>query len=366
MFRWVKIRTYERGLLYRDRVFRRVLRPGRYWFVDPLLRVRVERVSVREPLLESLDLDVIVRSGALGDEATVLDLSDRERGLIWIDGRFERIVGPGLTVLWTAFHKVRAEVVTVDEPRFEHGELATILATQEPTGFLMPVEVEVGTTKLVAVDGRLEYQLEPGRHAFWRDVARIDLVPVELREQTLDVSGQEILTADKVSLRLNALVSYRVIDPMLAVSSVESPEQALYREAQLALRAVIGSRELDAVLAYKDEVARELERIVRERAETIGLAVRAVGIRDVILPGEMRTILNRVVEAQKAAEADLITRREETAAIRSQANTARVFASNPALMRLRELEVLEKVADKADLTVILGEGSMTEKVTKLL
>ena len=92
----------------------------------------------------------------------------------------------------------------------------------------------------------------------------------------------------------------------------------------------------------------------------------AFGIRDVILPGEMKAILNRVTEAKKAAEADLIKRREEAAAMRSQANTARIFESNQALMRLRELEVPEKVADKAQLNVLVGEKGLANQVVKLV
>ena len=102
------------------------------------------------------------------------------------------------------------------------------------------------------------------------------------------------------------------------------------------------------------------------RGTAFGLEIVGFGIRDVILPGEMKTILNRVTEAKKAAEAELITRREETAAMRSQANTARIFESNKALMRLRELEVLEKVADKAKLSAVLGEGGLADRVVKLL
>ncbi|HEX5718373.1 MAG TPA: hypothetical protein VF179_19580 [Thermoanaerobaculia bacterium] len=93
---------------------------------------------------------------------------------------------------------------------------------------------------------------------------------------------------------------------------------------------------------------------------------QTISLRDVILPGEMREILNRVTEARKAAEAALITRREETAAIRSQANTARLYESNPTLMRLRELEVLERVTEKANLSVVLGEGGLADRVVKLL
>ena len=106
---------------------------------------------------------------------------------------------------------------------------------------------------------------------------------------------------------------------------MDDVRQALYREAQLALRAVIGARELDAFLTDKDAVARELDGIVRARVAGLGLEVVAVGIRDVILPGEMKDLMNKVTEAKKAAEANLIARREETAAMRSQANTAKLL-----------------------------------------
>jgi regulator of protease activity HflC (stomatin/prohibitin superfamily) len=174
------------------------------------------------------------------------------------------------------------------------------------------------------------------------------------------------MTADKVTLRLNAVVTHRVSDALAAVTVVEDCRQALYREAQLALRAVVGTRELDALLSDKDAVARELTALVRARAAAFGVEVAALGIRDVILPGEMKELLNKVTEARKAAEANLITRREETAAIRSQANTARVLESSPTLMRLRELEALEKIAAKANLSVVVGEKGLTDRVVKLL
>jgi regulator of protease activity HflC (stomatin/prohibitin superfamily) len=97
-----------------------------------------------------------------------------------------------------------------------------------------------------------------------------------------------------------------------------------------------------------------------------GISVVALGIRDVILPGEMKELLNKVTEAKKAAEANLITRREEVAAIRSQANTARLLGENPTLMRLRELEVLERVASRGTLNVVVGEKGLADRVLKLI
>src|SRR5207248_6944208 len=140
----------------------------------------------------------------------------------------------------------------------------------------------------------------------------------------------------------------------------------LYREAQLALRAVVGGRELDTFLTDKDAVANELAAVVRPRCRALGLELVSVGIRDVILPGEMKDLMNKVTEAKKAAEANLIVRREETAAMRSQANTAKLLQDNPTLMRLRELEVLERVAASAKLNVVLGDKGLTERVVNVL
>ena len=226
--------------------------------------------------------------------------------------------------------------------------------------------VEQGHVGVLFEDGTYVETLPPGKYAFWKNVAKVALVPVDLRETMLDIGGQEIMTADKVTLRLNAVVTYRVADAHKALSAADDARQALYREAQLALRAVIGGRELDQFLADKDAVARELEAIVRQRVAALGLEVLSLGIRDVILPGDMKDLMNKVTEAKKAAEANLIARREETAAMRSQVNTAKLLEGNPTLMRLRELEVLEKVATNSKLNVVLGEKGLAERVVNLL
>ncbi len=102
------------------------------------------------------------------------------------------------------------------------------------------------------------------------------------------------------------------------------------------------------------------------RAAEFGVVVRSVGLRDIILPGEMKTILNRVIEAEKAAQANLIKRREETAAARSQANTARLLAENPLLARLKELEILQEILAGTKATFVLGEGDLAGQFRKLI
>src|SRR6266852_6253546 len=228
------------------------------------------------------------------------------------------------------------------------------------------ITVPAGHTAVWFRDGNFVETLPAGRHAFWKNMAEVKVVPVDAREMILDVAGQEIMTADKVTLRLNALVTYRVTDARLSVSVVDDARQALYRETQLVLRALIGARELDGLLADKDGVVQELEQGLRRRVSALGLEIVTVGIRDLILPGEMKDLLNKVTEAKNAAEANLIARREETAAMRSQANTAKLLQDNPTLMRLRELETLEKVAASAKLSVVLGDKGLTERVVNVL
>lgn len=216
------------------------------------------------------------------------------------------------------------------------------------------------------VQGKIVGTLPAGRHAFWTGLQTVKVSTFGMRETVLDIPGQEILTADKVTLRLNAVACFRMADPIKVITQIDDANQALYREVQLALRTVIGNRELDTLLTDKEAVGLELANLVRQRAAGLGLEVQAIGIRDLILPGEMRELFNKVIEARKAAEANLIARREEAAALRHQTNAARMLAENPTLLRLRELETLEKVATSGELKIILGEKGLTERVMNLL
>ena len=361
-----KIRSYEMGLYFRDREFQGLLGTGTHWMFDPLHKVRVEIVSQRDPWLVHDKLDVIVKSAALKDCAVVLDLKDHERALVWIDGRFSHVLPSGLYAYWTGFKDVKVEIIDARNVRFEHDDFKVIVRSRTAQQVLDICSVERHHVGVLFQDGDYVETLLPGEYAFWKGAADARVVEIDMRETMADVSGQEIMTADKVTMRMNAVITYRVVDARKAVSSSDDVRQTLYREAQLALRAVVGARELDAFLADKDAVAQELVEAVRRRAGELGLEVVSVGIRDVILPGDMKDLMNKVTEARKAAEANLISRREETAAMRSQANTAKLLTDNPTLMRLRELEVLEKVASAGHLNVVLGEKGLADRVVNLL
>lgn len=363
---FVTVHSHEKGILFKDKEFKGLLGKGRHWFFDPTNTVHVDVVSQRKPWLTHEALDLIVKSGALEHDAMVLDLKDYERALVWVEGRFERILGPGLHAVWTQFKAIRTEVVDVRPVRFSHKDMNMILASNQTAEQLENVVVDDGWAAVYFKDGEYEQTLGPGSYLFWRHIGKIRVFRVDMRESVLDIGGQEIMTKDKVTLRLNAQVMYRVTDPHRSVTSVENLSQSLYREAQLALRAIIGGYDLDSLLEGKDSLAVEMEHTILPRAAEFGVKIVGVGIRDIILPGEMKDLMNKVIEARKVAEANLIVRREETAAMRSQANTAKLLENNPTLMKLREMEVLEKVAGTSELKVILGEKGLADRVINLL
>jgi regulator of protease activity HflC (stomatin/prohibitin superfamily) len=360
------IKANERGFLFRNDALIRVLKPGARWILNPRLNHRLTVVSVRDHRLKLDNLDLIVRSGLLADEAEVVDLKDHERGLVWIDGRFHAVLVPGLHVFWKVQRDVRVETVDARAQRFEHRDLEAILSLPGTAAHFQYCEIKPGHVGLWFADDKFRATLDPGLYAFWRTGTRVEVATIDLRETVLDVSGQEIMTADRVTLRMNAVVTFRVVDALKGHLEVGDVRQALYREAQLAIRSVIGRVTLDEFLEDKQPVAVKLENLIRDRGRAFGLEVVSFGIRDLILPGEMKVLLNRVVEAKKVAEASLITRREETAALRSQANTAKILESNPTLIRMRELETLEKIAQTSNLTVVLGEEGITNRVTKMI
>ncbi len=227
------------------------------------------------------------------------------------------------------------------------------LATQL-VNYVYATEVADKHLGLLIVDGALVETLTPGLHVYWKFNRSVKVEQVDLRVQALEVSGQEILTKDKVSLRVNLSASYQITDPVKARSNLTDFADHLYRELQFALRQAIGARTLDVLLGNKDALDQEIHAAVRAKVGEDGIDVRSVGVKDVILPGEMKNILNQVVEAEKAAQANVIKRREETAATRSLLNTARLMDDNPTLLRLKELEVLEKVTEKVDKLTVFG------------
>jgi len=219
---------------------------------------------------------------------------------------------------------------------------------------------------LLYTDGEFIKILPAGVHAFWRFDREIKIDSVDLRVQTLEVQGQEILTRDKVALRINVTATYQFVDAAKAVQSLKDPLDQLYKELQFSLRAAVGTRRLDALLEDKTVIDRVFAEFVEQRFAGFGVDVKSVGVKDNILPGDMKDLLAKVVEAEKAALANVIRRREETNATRSLLNTAKVMEGNSVALRLKELETLERVTENVgNLSVYGGLDSVMSGLVRL-
>ena len=226
--------------------------------------------------------------------------------------------------------------------------------------------VDEGKRGLVYLDGRLVRELEPGNYGFWNAVSVPRVEVLETRRQTVEVPGQEILTSDKVTIRVNVSAVYEIVDVASARSGVKDVADYLYRALQIAVRQSLGKRTLEQVLAEKTDIDEAVSAEVRREMEAYGVRVSAIALKDFILPGDIRDILNQVVTAEKQAQANLIRPREETIARRSLLNTARLMEENPLLVRLKELAALEKIADKVEkITVVGGLNALLERTVTL-
>ena len=180
-----------------------------------------------------------------------------------------------------------------------------------------------------------------------------------MRRSEVSISGQDLMTRGKVTLRLTLTAEYAVEDPVLVTEKLQSVRDFVYLAVQLAARECVAGVTLDELLEGRDALTRFLETDVVPKAARFGVRVERVGVKDVVLPGDMKTLLNRVIEAEKEAAANVILRREETAATRSLANTARLMAQEPVLLRLKELEAMKEIAGQInEVRVVVGSDSM--------
>ena len=368
--RRVVIGDAERGLVYRNRRFERVLAPGVYRLFAWRGQLEVVVHDIRKPEYAGNDVDALIAAlGArLGETFVLADIGMDEVGLVSKNGRLEDVLAPGVRQLyWRGLVQVDVEAVSLAEGLRVTPEVARRLRQLGALARVAVVlEVPAESAGLVFVDNMLVEVLGAGSYAFWNFRKNVAVETIELRVQSMEVSGQELLTRDKVSLRVNLAASVRVTDPVAARTQVAKYGDYVYRELQYGLRKAVAARTLDELLGDKATLDAEIFGYVRGRVEALGIEVLGVGVKDVILPGEMREILNGVVQAEKLAQANVIRRREEANATRSLLNTAKLIDESPVLMRLKELEALEKVTEKIDrLTVFGGLDGVVRQLVEL-
>jgi len=342
------------GFLYRRSDFLRVLMPGNYGFWDLEQTLNVQFSPRLGGMLTVADAETLIEHHPdfVAEFCELVTLTATEVAIVRDRAKIIAIVPPvSCQLFWKG---VAIEVIdTQAQPQLpmrliKELVLGKALAQQLSAALLHTVEVPAQHVGLLNESGAATTTLEPGWHAWWTIGRSMKTQVLDLRLQVLEISGQEILSKDKVALRLNLTASYRITDPIQATTAIADLTGFLYKELQFALRGAVGTKTLDQLLDEKQIIDTEVLQVIQQKTANYGITIVSVGVKDIILPGEMKVILAQVVEAEKAAQANVIRRREETAATRSMLNTARVMENNPTALRLKELEVLERIAEKID------------------
>jgi regulator of protease activity HflC (stomatin/prohibitin superfamily) len=200
--------------------------------------------------------------------------------------------------------------------------------------------------------GRFAGVLEAGRYRYWRwQGQHIDIV--DMRETSQTVEGQEILTSDKIGVRITLIAQFRVTDPVAARHAVDNYASQLYQDLQLTLRDAVTSQSLEELLKSRDALSTGIQEEVAKRARVYGVELSRVGVKDIILPGSVRSVFLQEMEAELKGRANLVAARHELAAARAKANTAKMLRENPHLVRMQELEVLTNLASKSGNVIVI-------------
>ncbi len=358
----MRVLETQRGLLFRHGNYVKLLPPGKYW-IGPSQNVML--FSLEDPFKPSIPLDLFLKDPLLAAELEVIDVADRQIAIHFVDEHFRAVLSAGKHAFWKGLHRHRFVTVDLDEPKIQNEINRALFTRPELKEYLVGYAVEAHEKALLFIDKVYQGLLEPGNYFFWKGVKSVNLLKADLRRQQFEISGQDILTKDKAALRINFVLHFKIVDPEKTLQNVKDPEAQLYILAQLALRDYVGSKTLDEILERKDEIGTYVLSQLVDSTRPLGMEVMQTGVKDVILPGDMKEIMNQVLIAEKKAQANVIMRREETASTRSLLNTAKLMEENQLLLRLKELEYVERISEKINQITLSGGGQLLEQLRQI-
>lgn len=360
--KWVKINVYQVGLVFKNGVYQRILSEGSYWFWE---NVQVYIYDLAKPFVAPIELNILLQDTQLAEALHVIEVRDNEIVLLYENGLLKQVLTPGRYTFWKGV--VQYEFVRADVSKVEITEPIdrAVLQNRLVQPFVRSSDVQSYEKALLFVDGKYVQVLDPGVYYWWKNSIAIHVAKVDIRQQQMEINGQEILTKDKAALRINAWAQYKVVNMERAVLENKEYDKQLYVSFQLALREYISGFGFDELLEKKDSIAPFILQRVKEKAEALGVEVTGFGIRDIILPGDVKEIMNQVLVAEKKAQANIIMRREETASTRSLLNTAKLMEENAMLWKLKEMEYVEKITDKISNISVSGNGVLIEQLKQI-
>ena len=349
----IRINTGKIGLVFRNGNYKRVVTEGVYWLLP---NENVIQYDMTKPFHPSTDLNILLKDEQLANLLTVVEVRDNEIVLQYENKNFKNVLVPGRYAYWKGvidYDFIKADLSKIDITENIDLESAK---RKELVPYIRVCKIDSFEKGILFVDNKMSRILESGEYYFWKNAKEVSVSKVDLRQLQLEISGQEILTRDKASLRVNFYTQYKVVDIIKALIENKDYEKQLYILMQLALREFIGTLSLDELLEKKESISAYVLATLKDKAYNLGVEIRDCGVRDIILPGEVKEIMNQVLVAQKKAEANVIMRREETASTRSLLNTAKLMEENTMLFKLKEMEYVEKIADKIN-TISLSGGN---------
>ena len=359
------IRENERGFLYKNGIYQQMLEPGkqRVWTLFGETCVKIKADGKLD--FPDMNLPILRKDAVFEKSVAVIEVPDDRLAVHFVDGRLSDVLKPGTYAFWNIFKKHTFELIDVTVP--DSAVKAPVLyMAHMPSNYFTKQDVIDGETGLLFYNGVFQRAIGAGQYYFWNYNTKVSVQIVDTRVQQLDISGQEILTADKVSLRVNFVCSFQITDPVSIVTKLKDYKTQLHVLVQLVLREFTGKYRFDELLRQKDSIGGFVLEKLRERAEEFYVTFTDAGVKDIILPGEIRDIMNTVLVAEKSAQASVITRREETAATKSLLDTAKLMDENATLYKLKELEYLERICDKVGSISVDAGGGILKGLRELV
>ncbi|MXN89961.1 slipin family protein [Flavobacterium sp. Sd200] len=358
----VNIKAYKVGLVFKNNKLVNVLQEGNHWLFGNNNVLIYDMVL---PFVAPVELNILLQNETLASLLDVVEVADGEIVLQFVNGNFKEILTAGRYAFWKGLVKNEFVKADISKPEITEDIATMLFENVRIRPYTRRFQVMAYEKALLFKNGTLVGELAAGNHYFWNNSIPIEVKTVDARQQQLEIPGQELLTKDKAALRINFFARYQVTNVVKALVENKDFEKQLYVQMQLALRAFTGSYTLDELLGRKDTIAQEILTNTEAKIAELGLVVFDAGIRDVILPGDMKEIMNQVLVAEKKAQANSIMRREETAATRSLLNTAKLMEENEVLWKLKEMEYVEKIADRIGEITISGGGNIIGQLKEI-
>ena len=354
----ITVKETQRALLFKNGKFEGVLESGRYF--DSKNKLFVICSIDKAVDTSNCPLEVMLKNSSFKAAVTTVEVKDAHLKMHFVNGKFTHVLSSGSYAFWNAAGEHTFWEVDLSSPEVDTG-FPEYLFKMIPAAYYEKIQVREYEKARLYFDKKFVRLLDSGVHYFWKTNVEVDYSLADTRLLEKNITGQEMLTRDKVSVRINCVCSYRIADYVKIVTEVDDYEGQLHTALQMALRDFVGSYKLDEILEEKDKMSEYVLEKLKEKEAELYINVFSAGVKDIILPGEIRDIMNTVLIAEKKAQANVIARREEVASTRSLLNTARLMEENETLYKLKELEYMEKICENVgNINIDSGANIITQ------